>query len=274
MYVERYGTGAHVYIGLHGWGGDRRTFAPLAAHVPAAAAFYSADLPGCGQSPAPSEWSVAAIVNEIIAAITQTGTTQATLVGNCGGGVFALFAAQRAPELVARVVMLDPFAYLPRYFKLFVSDNFGRRAYDATFANAFGRWLTNQALRGRRTDETDLTAAFATTDHAAARRYLKLFAAMGDVAQFRDLRTPVALVYGERTFGAVKRSIALLQAVLPHAQTEMLAGAGHAPLTEATGQLCRIIFTPAAKVAFSQTTVRAAAQADAHETTQESEVKV
>ncbi len=262
MYVESYGAGSVSYFGLHGWGGDRRTFAPLAAHVPAHATFYSADLPGCGCSPAPAEWSVPVIVNEIIAAVANTGAARVTLVGNCGGGVFALFAAQRAPELIARVVMIDPFAYLPRYFKLFVSEGFGRRAYDATFTNAFGRWLTNQALRGRRTDETDLTASFSATDHAAARRYLKLFAEMGDVAQFSDVLTPVALVYGEKTFGAVKRSIALLTRVLLHAHAYELAGAGHVPLAEATAQLCRIIFAPPADAELRPAEVRATAQAE------------
>ncbi len=274
MYVERHGAGSSIYFGLHGWGGDRRTFAPLAAHVPAHATFYSADLPGCGHSPAPHEWSVAAIVEEIIAAVANTGATQATLVGNCGGGVFALFAAQRAPELIARVVMIDPFAYLPRYFKLFVSDGFGRRAYDATFANAFGRWLTNQALRGRRTDETDLTASFDATDHAVARRYLKLFAEMGEVAQFSDVRAPVVLVYGEQTFGAVKRSVALLQGVLPHACVAALAGAGHVPLAEATEPLCRIIFAPADDAVLAQTTVQATAQAEERLHRKESEAEV
>ncbi len=268
MYVERYGAGPDSYFGLHGWGGDRRTFAPLAPHTPAHATFYSADLPGCGHSPAPTEWSVPAIVNEIIAAVADTGATRITLVGNCGGGVFGLFAAQRAPELIARVVMLDPFAYLPRYFKLFVSDGFGRRAYDATFANAFGRWLTNQALRGRRADETDLTASFDAIDHEAARRYLKLFAEMGAVEQFSELTTPVTLVYGAKTFGAVKRSVALLERILPHAQTFELSGAGHAPLTEATAQLCAIIFAPTEDPTARRAGERIAAP------TKESEVKV
>ncbi len=62
MFVERHGRGGRVFFALHGWGGDRRTFAPLAPFVPDGASLHSADLPGCGRSPAPREWEVGAVV--------------------------------------------------------------------------------------------------------------------------------------------------------------------------------------------------------------------
>lgn len=244
MFVERYGKGDEIYFGLHGWGGDRRTFAPLAPHVPERATFYSADLPGCGRAPLPREWSVAAIVADVAQTVLHTGAQRATLVGNCGGAIFALLAAkQLGVERVGRVVMIDPFAYLPRYFKLFAGDGVGRHAYRATFANPVGRWLTNQSLRGRRQTGSDLTASFASADHEVARRYLKLFAEAGGIEQFRDLRLPVEIACGEKTFGAVKRSLALWQEVLPDARVHELKGAGHLPFEEATEQVARIIFS-------------------------------
>lgn len=242
MYVERYGKGAEAFFALHGWGGDRRTFAPLAAHVPTHASLYSADLPGCGLSPAPREWSVAAVVDSVVEAVSDEGLGRVTLVGNCGGAVFALLAAQRMGMVVQRIVMIDPFAYLPRYFRLFVSEGFGRRAYNATFANPLGRWVTNQSLKSRRSGGADLTASFRAVDHEASRRYLALFAEAGGVEQFRNLRLPVDIAHGEKTFGAVKRSVAMWLDVLPHARVRRLAGAGHLPLEEATDELCDIIF--------------------------------
>lgn len=243
MFVERYGAGAKVYLGLHGWGGDRRTFAPLAPHTPARASFYSADLPGCGQSSAPREWTVAAVTDEVVGTIPALGSGGVTLVGNCGGAVFALLAAQRlGADRIARVVMIDPFAYLPRYFRLFTSETIGRRAYDATFANPVGRWLTNQSLRGRRSGAGDLTASFAATDHEVARRYLTLFDDVGSVERFRGLDAPVEIAHGERSFGAVKRSLALWRAVLPRARVHVLEGAGHLPITEATARVAALLF--------------------------------
>lgn len=243
MFVERYGAGPRVFFGLHGWGGDRRTFAPVAPHVPAGASFYSADLPGCGQSARPREWTVGAVTEEVVKTIGDAGGGALTLVGNCGGAVFALLAAQRlGAGAVERVVMIDPFAYLPRYFRLFTSGAFGRHAYDATFANPVGRWLTNQSLRGRRTDAGDLTASFAATDHEVARRYLALFDEVGSVERFRGLRTKVDIAHGERSFGAVRRSLPLWRAVLPQARVTVFQGVGHLPITEASARVAALLF--------------------------------
>ena len=243
MFVERYGTGPDVYFGLHGWGGDRRTFAPLAAHVPARASFHSADLPGCGQSSKPREWTVDAVADEVAETIRNLEAASVTLVGNCGGAVFALLAAGRlGAGRVGRVVMIDPFAYLPRYFRLFTSDVIGRRAYDATFANPVGRWLTNQSLRGRRSGASDLTASFAATDHEVSRKYLALFDEVGGVERFRGFDSKVDIAHGERSFGAVKRSLALWRDVLPQARVTVLKGAGHLPINEAAGQVAALLF--------------------------------
>lgn len=247
MYVERHGEGARAFLCLHGWGADRRVFAPLAAHVASDeldATLYAADLPGCGSSTRPREWSVEAIVCEIIETIHTLDVGRVTIVGHCGGAVFGLLAALEAEHLIERVVAIDPFAYLPRYFRLFTGEGFGRRAYEATFANPLGRWLTNKTLNAGRDERTDMTASFGATDHEVARGYLALFASIEGVEVFRGLRAEVDLVYGERTFGAVKKSVELFKGVLPRARAIQLAGARHMPLTEANAQLSRVVFEP------------------------------
>ena len=242
MFVERHGRGVEVYFALHGWGGDRRTFAPLAPYMPETASLYAADLPGCGDSPRPKAWTVGAVVEEIVEAVRELDEKSVTLVGNCGGAVFALLAARELGEAVERVSMVDPFAYLPRYFKLFNAGEFGRRAYDATFANPVGRWLTNQSLRGRRAGASDLTASFAETDHEAARRYLALYDEVGGVNRFRGCAARVEIAHGEKTFGAVRRSLAMWREALPQVGVRELKGAGHQPVSEATAEVAELIF--------------------------------
>ncbi|HEY0101752.1 MAG TPA: alpha/beta fold hydrolase [Pyrinomonadaceae bacterium] len=246
MYVKRYGSGAQTYFGLHGWSGDHRTFAPLAAHLPARASLYSADLPGCGASPARRALTLDSITNEIVEAIDKAAPARgrATLIGNCSGAILGLLVAQRIESKLARLVLVDPFAYWPWYFRVFVAGSFGRHAYRTTFATSFGRWLTNQSLRGHRTAETDLTNSFGRIDHEVAQRYLALLAEVGGIEQFAGLRrVPIDIVYGERTFGAVKRSVAMWQGIWPQARAFVLKGAGHLPLHEATVALSEIVFT-------------------------------
>jgi pimeloyl-ACP methyl ester carboxylesterase len=241
MRVECYGSGSRVYFGLHGWSGDHATFAPLAAYLPASAALYSADLPGYGRSPAPRRWELAAITDEIAGAIAGVDSP-VTVIGNCSGAVFALLAAERLPRRIERLILIDPFAYLPRYFKIFLNKRIGRYAYYSTFANPVGRWLTNLSLGKHRAADTNLTESFVSVRHDVAYRYLELLGELEGVVRFSRLRLPVDLIYGARTFRAVKESIALWRGVWPHARCHELAGAGHLPIQEATGQLSEIVF--------------------------------
>jgi pimeloyl-ACP methyl ester carboxylesterase len=290
MYVERYGAGAReLYFGLHGWSGDHRTFAPLAPHLPEGASLYSADLPGCGQSPAPQSLNAEWVAGEIAEAIGNVldaarPRAQVTLVGNCSGAILGLLAAERIKERVSRLVLVDPFAYWPWYFRVFVSRSIGRHAYRSTFANPLGRWLTNQSLRSRRTAATDLTHSFGRIDHDVAQRYLALLAGVGGVERFESLRgLPVDIVYGERTFGAVKKSVRVWQSVWPGARAHVLEGAGHLPILEATEQLARIVFSPdddgggGAKSLTATTTAEATTEATTEATAEaarESEARV
>lgn len=244
MYVERNGTGAKAYFGLHGWSGDHRTFAPLAAHLPAHVSLYSADLPGCGSSRAPRNWNTEVISDEIAAAISAVARShrQVTLIGNCSGALLGLLAAKKVSEQIHRLVLIDPFAYWPWYFRVFVAKSFGRYAYGATFTNPLGRWLTNQSLRRHRTSETDLTDSFGTVNHEVTYRYLVLLAEINGLETFKDLRMPVDIVYGEKSFGAVKKSVAMWRSIWPQARARMLEGAGHLPILEATEQLASIVF--------------------------------
>lgn len=249
MYVKRYGAGAQTYFGLHGWSGDHGTFAPLAAHLPECASLYSADLPGCGASTAQGNLTLDSVTSEIVEAVVEAvdaaapSNGRATLIGNCSGAILGLLVARQLGAKLARLVLIDPFAYWPWYFRVFVAGNFGRHAYRTTFATSFGRWLTNQSLRGHRTAETDLTNSFGRIDHEVAQRYLALLSEVEGIERFAGLqRVPIEIVYGERTFGAVKKSVAMWQGIWPQARAHVLKGAGHLPLLEATAALSEIVF--------------------------------
>ena len=246
MHIQRFGGGADTFFCLHGWGGSHLTYAPLAPLVPSSVSMYAADLPGYGRSPAPATWSAEAIGDEVAESIARLRGRRVTLVGNCSGAVFGLLAAERRPDLIARIVMVDAFAFLPWYFKVFVRPGVGPIAYRSTFANPVGRWLTNASLRKRRAADTHLTNSFRGIDHEVSLRYLEALDAIDGISRFRAVSAPVDIVHGERTFAAVKTSVAQWQTLWPHARRFELAGAGHLPIEEATGALASILFGPAA----------------------------
>lgn len=242
MHVNRFGTGPRHFLGVHGWNGTGETFRSVIAALPADVTFWTLDLPGCGASPRASKLTLDTVLESAAQALTAL-PGPVTLVGNCSGAVLGLLLTQAHAGCVNRLVMLDAFAFVPWYFQLFRTQ-FGRMAYWTAFANPVGRGITNLALRARRTEHTDLTAGFRRADHEATLAYLDIFAEAASLVSFERISTPVDVLYGERTFAAVRESAAIFAEHLPVSRIEVLRGAGHLPLLEATRQVCSILFDP------------------------------
>ena len=242
MFIKRHGRGPRAFLGIHGWSGTHRTFDPLLPHLPTDATLWTVDLPGCGQSPRLAQLDQAALNRAIAGAVASLEADAVTLIGNCSGAVQALCAMPEMAGRIERLVLIDPFAFTPWYFKLFVTPGLGFWAYYTTFANPLGRWLANRSLKRHRTEETDLTESFGRIDHDVTRRYLELLTGIDGIDQFAWIRHPIDLVHGERTFGAVRRSIGMWTRIWPQARVFELRGAGHLPILEATEPLSRIIF--------------------------------
>ena len=242
MYVEQYGKGPQTFLAFHGWGGDHREFAPLVARLPDGVRLLSVDLPGYGKSPKPPRWDMAEIVQEIIRDMDKQDVNDVTLVGFCSGAVMALLVARQIPARVARIVMIDPFAFLPWYFRIFVAGEFGRLAYQTIFASPFGRRITTWVLRRRQSTDDDFMGAFGRVDHETTQQWLGLFHRVGRANQFAGLSMSVDIAHGERTFAAVRESVREYCAIWPRARTFELRHVGHLPLVRGAKQLVQIIF--------------------------------
>ena len=231
-------------LGVHGWSGDHRTFSPLADSLPPLFSFWSVDLPGCGRSPAPREWTLAGITHDLVQTIGSIGAPVHVL-GNCSGALLALSAAKAmnsGGNYISQISMIDAFAWWPWYFRLFLAPYWGRYAYWTAFANPIGRWMTNRSLANRRSRDTDLTEGFSRVDHATTYKYLQLLSAIEGPEEFQGISCPIDIYYGERSFAAVRESASRWLRVFPHARTTVLRGAGHLPIAEATAQLRYLIF--------------------------------
>jgi len=96
-------------------------------------------------------------------------------------------------------------------------------------------------LRNHRASETHLTDSFKEVDHEVSIQYLEMLDAIDGIARFASLTADVEIVYGERTFAAVKQSVVQWQELWPHARQWRLA-AGHLPIEEAPADLAAILF--------------------------------
>lgn len=242
MHVQRHGTGEPVSIALHGWGGSHLTYAPLVPFMPRGSTLLALDLPGYGRSPRVPARDAEALASAIHREIDTLDVGRYTLVGNCSGAVLAALCAGLAGARLDRLVLIDPFAFVPWYFRVFLTPPIGRVAYYSTFANPAGRWLTNLSLASRRTSSSHLTSSFKTLDHDVSLDYLSMLARIGSVERFAGISVPVDIVYGERTFAAVKRSLPLWRQVLPQARFWPIRRAGHLPIDEAPQSVAAILF--------------------------------
>ena len=149
------------------------------------------------------------------------------------------------PEVVARIVMIDPFAYCPWYFRFFLLPLVGFPIYAVAFANPLGRWLTNLSLQDKKAGDTDLTRSFARVNHRATWKYLRMLDECGFPGQFRGVPVAMDILYGQKTFSAVRKSVGIWKEALPQARVRELAGVGHLPILQGTKEVAKVVFTGA-----------------------------
>jgi pimeloyl-ACP methyl ester carboxylesterase len=245
MFYKSYGNGEQLYLAFHGWAGDHREFSAIAARIPVNATWISVDLPGYGASTAPESWQITSLIDQMDRELDAVFSRfkDITLVGFCSGIVLGVLLARKRQDCFSRIVMIDPFAFVPWYFKIFTWGEFGRRAYASTFMSPAGRKITDRILSSMQTSDADFTAAFADADHALIQRYLRLYAQLDGTRVFSRFEIEVDIALGEKTFGAVRKSVRLIRTQWPEAQVHELARTGHLPLVKGARALRRIIFS-------------------------------
>jgi pimeloyl-ACP methyl ester carboxylesterase len=64
----------------------------------------------------------------------------------------------------------------------------------------------------------------------------------GPASQFGQVRVPVDVLFGERSFAAIRQSAREWERLLPRARAHPLRGAGHLPIVEAAAQVREILY--------------------------------
>ncbi|MCG3173841.1 MAG: 2-succinyl-6-hydroxy-2,4-cyclohexadiene-1-carboxylate synthase [Myxococcota bacterium] len=236
-----FGHGPQAIYGLHGWGGDHNTFAPLERLIPAGYRILSPDMPGYGASAPPERWDIPSIAREIARDMEPVPGGPMIFLGNCSGALLGLYAVMLAPHRFRRLVLIDPFAWMPWYFRVFTVPG-GEIPYYSTFANPLGRLIANASLSRRMETETGMVTSFGSVNHAVTLRYLRLLGGIRGVDDFAALRLPVDIVHGERTFQAIRDGLSRWRRIWPHLKVHELKGAAHLPIQEAPEELARVLF--------------------------------
>ena len=246
MYIHRYGQGRQPYLGLHGWAADHTTFAHLADHMPAHCTLSSVDLPGYGRSPHLPEWSIDALRQSLLSAIDACASdSPLTIIGSCSGAVLTLAALHRdINDLnISRLILLEPFAFVPDYLEIFTKPVIGKVAYWSTFCNPIGRAITDAVIKRQDiAQEHGTSDSFSKVDPWVPYHYLHLMAQLGQPEQFAHLSCDIDMIVGQNTFEAIHQSVEIWQSVWQQATSYQLPEVGHMLIQEAPQLLAKTIF--------------------------------
>ena len=114
LHVFQWGEeGAPPVLCLHGVTGHAGRYRALAERLSPRFRVFSADLRGHGESSWEPPWSIAQHVADLVETAGALGVGQAHWIGHSYGGRIAMELAASQPELVERLVLLDPAIWLP-----------------------------------------------------------------------------------------------------------------------------------------------------------------
>ena len=241
--VAVYGEGPVSYLGLHGWGADHRTFAPLEPFLPSNIQLLCPDFPGCGGLAPPREWTIDCVIEETARTLKEQSLVDPpTIIGSCLGAVFALEMLQLGVISTQRLVIIDPLIFFPMYLRVFLLGKFGKGAYRASMETGVGRIMANLISRTNRSSDVDMTASLKDIDHDSAYCYLKMMTDLPNPQRYSNLELAVDIIYGEETFRFARKSSKALKAIWEHANEHQVPKASHLPIIEQTEFTARLIF--------------------------------
>lgn len=213
------------------------------------------DMPGWGRSdrPHPSrfDYSMNGLSAFLDRCLDELGVERRKLVVH-DWGALALIGAQRRPELVERLVVIDSVPLLPGYRWHWVARLWRRRGVGEFLNATTTRRSLALLLRQARGDRSPMPPEFVDMiwdrwDKGTRDAVLTLYrhadpdrlAAAG--TDLGGLACPALVLWGDRDIYLPTRFAEAYAAVLPDARLEILAGAGHWPWIDDPGVIDRVL---------------------------------
>jgi len=219
------GHGGHARLLAEDWLEGHRVLAP--------------DLLGHGSSPYEPPWSVDAHLEAILATVDRE---PADWIGHSFGGRLAFELAARRPDLVRRLVLLDPAIHLPPQIALFAGESARSERSYVSFDEAIARRYDESQLRNapRALVEEELREHLVLGDDDRWRyRYCQaaVVAAYGEMAAppptFEAARLPTLLLLGGQSYLRYDHLLDAHRAALGDLLTVVTVDGGHTVLWDA-----------------------------------------
>ena len=240
LHVETWGDPATPRVvclhGVTGHGGGARR---LAESWLADRYVVAPDLLGHGSSPYEPPWSIDEHVRLVLDAV---GTDRGAWIGHSFGGRIAFEVAARHPELVERLVLLDPAILIDPEIALLVAEKDRRdRSYGSFEEGIERRFVESLLTRTSRDDVVDDLRGFLVEDADGRWRYrysqASVIAAYGEMASapppFEDVRIPTLLVRGEDSYVPYDHVLGAHREALGALLQEVTVPGGHTVLWDA-----------------------------------------
>jgi pimeloyl-ACP methyl ester carboxylesterase len=243
------GTSGPAVLLLHGWSAFKELWwSALLALGPHARAF-APDMPGHGGSPLHGSTSMHLIAERVARFCAARGLERIALVGHSMGGNVALELALAHPELVERLVLVDPAvqpAEMPPFTRSYLDETFGWAALRTSMAFArqisvVGQLVPHAHQGGLVLPALRRVTYLARHDADALRALLDSLFANPIGPRLADLRVPALVISGEFDPLVPPPLSRRVAEAIPGARYAVVRRAAHNPMDERPHEFNRIL---------------------------------
>lgn len=230
---------------LHGLGGSSHDWHFVFDDFAPSHRTLALDMLGAGLSdkPADADYSIPAQAVRVARFLETLGISRAHIAGNSYGGALGLRLAACRPDLVDRLVLLDP-ASLPQKMPQHVRILRTRGFAEVAVALPPRKWLVRRTLRDVFHDpskirEEDVAHYAAEMAMPGARRAMLRIArhlypekAAQYLSSFRRIQAPTLILWGEEDRITPLRNAHFLKELIPGSRLRTIPNCGHCPHME------------------------------------------